>query len=121
MFFIEMECEKCHSYYSGRYCKICGIAPEKKKTTPIAKRSTKRAKQEREYSEKRKEYLKAKPICEVYNCNNASTDIHHPGGRIGTKLNDINNFLAVCRVCHNYIELNPAWAKEHGYSESRLT
>jgi hypothetical protein len=115
-----MKCDNGH-YFSGRYCKICGVKPQKKKPEPIAKRSKKRAKQERDYEKVRDAYLTVFPICEVHNCGMKSKDVHHKRGRIGSLLTDINYFMAVCRKCHSYIELHPEWAKIQGYSESRLT
>jgi hypothetical protein len=115
-----MQCKNCFSHYSGSYCKICGTPPEKKSKKPIAKRSKKRAKEEAEYSKVRLAYLKIFPVCEVLNCGNKSTEIHHRQGRIGALLTDVNHFLAVCEPCHKYIEMHPAWSKEQGYSESRL-
>lgn len=83
-------------------------------------RSVKRAKQEREYSKLRKEYLLRYTTCAVNGCNNESTEIHHQKGRIGDLLTDTKYFLPVCPVCHTLIELHPIWAKNCGYSLSRL-
>ena len=97
----------------------------------IAKRSNKRAKQEREYAKVRDQYLNDHPICEVhrepvgeiggmlYYCQ--ASEVHHKRGRIGKYLTDTRYFLAVCREAHDKIENNPSWAREKGYSESRLT
>lgn len=86
----------------------------------IRKISKKRAIQNKEYSKLRLEYLNEHPICDVGLCGAYATDIHHIAGRIGNKLTDITNFLAVCRKHHCEIEKNPIWAKEQGYSKSRL-
>jgi len=116
-----MKCPSCFCLYSGSYCHVCGTKPEKKKPEPIAKRSKKRAKEERDYEKVKKAYLEVFPICEVHNCGQSSFDIHHKKGRIGKLLIDINHFMAVCRKCHDYIELHPEWAKIQGYSENRLS
>mgnify|MGYP003433518007 CR=1 FL=1 len=84
-------------------------------------RSKKRAQQERHYTIQRGLFLENNPICQVKGCRSQSTEIHHKKGRIGDLLTDVRFFLAVCRSHHNYIEHNPAEAKEHGYSLSRLT
>lgn len=84
----------------------------------IRKLSKKRAKQNREYSTLRKQFLELNPNCRV--CGIEATDIHHKKGRTGHLLTDIRFFLPVCRRCHQRIELNPSWAKEKGYSLSRL-
>lgn len=89
--------------------------------TTIRRRSKKRAKQEREYLKLRDWYLSRQPTCEVKGCNCQSTEIHHKKGRVGDLLTDIRFFLAVCWVCHVYIETQPLWAKERGYSLSRLS
>jgi len=85
----------------------------------MKKISEKRAKQLREYGKLRDAYLRAFPCCAL--CYREATDIHHKAGRSGERLNDTSNFLAVCRACHSKIELNPTWAKENGYSKSRLS
>jgi hypothetical protein len=86
----------------------------------IAKMSTKRKGTKKEYDKVRKECLSKYPICQVEGCKRFATDIHHRKGRLGALLCDVTHFLAVCRGCHQKIEINPTWAKENGYSESRL-
>ena len=67
----------------------------------------------------RDDFLKDHFVCEV--CfKNPATDVHHKKGRLGELLTLVRYFLAVCRSCHTKIETNPKWAKENGYSESRL-
>ncbi len=112
---------ECGHIKSGNYCPICQTGKaEKKKPKPIKRVSKKRIVKNKEYSEIRKEYLKVFPVCEVENCTNKSIEIHHKSGKIGDLLTNINNFLAVCRKCHQKIELNPIFAKEQGYSKTRL-
>lgn len=86
----------------------------------IRKRSLKRAKQEREYAKLRFAYLNIFRLCQVCGCA-YSSEVHHKKGRIGELLTDTRFFLAVCHTCHQKIELFPDWAKEKGYSLSRLT
>jgi len=61
-------------------------------------------------------------VCQakLFGCTHLSTDLHHIKGRVGDLLTDENNFLAVCRSCHTFIEENPKFAKEKGFSKSRL-
>lgn len=61
-------------------------------------------------------------ICQarLKNCTLKATEVHHMQGRLGDLLTDESNFLAVCRNCHQEIELNPAMAKEKQFSNSRL-
>lgn len=115
-----MKCKNGH-IVSGGYCHVCEVKPEKKKPKPLRKVSVKRVIENKEYTKVREAYLKVFPVCEVLNCNNPSTEIHHKAGREGERLIDINHFLATCSTCHQYIELNPLWAKIQGYSLSRLT
>lgn len=110
----------CTHIKSGTWCKICETKPDKKAPKPLRKVSVKRVEENKEYLLVRVAYLKVFPVCEVYLCQQNSTEIHHKAGRTGEMLTDMNHFMAVCITCHKYIELNPVWAKMHGYSESRL-
>jgi len=49
-----------------------------------------------------------------------ATEVHHMKGREGVMLLDTKYWLAVSREGHVKIELNPEWAKEMGFSVSRL-
>ena len=52
-------------------------------------------------------------------CTINATDVHHKAGRSKNYL-DVLTWLAVCRTCHQWIELNAIAAKEMGLSTSRL-
>ena len=93
---------------------------EKKKRVPIRKLSLKRIAEEKVYKVVRAEYLAEHPKCEVRGCGNKSVEVHHKSGRVGDLLTDKRYFLAVCRGCHQKIELNPLWAKENNYSLNRI-
>jgi hypothetical protein len=49
-----------------------------------------------------------------------TTDVHHSKGRIGSLLLDTRYWIALSREGHKYVEENPEWAKENGYSLNRL-
>ena len=83
------------------------------KRTPLRRVSIKRQKELREYAKIRKEYLAAHPTCEVCGQRKA-TDIHHRNHRFGSRLNDVEYFLATCRVCHNDIHQRPSAARDRG-------
>lgn len=86
-----------------------------RRKTPLRKRSKRMTAELVRYDELRAAYLDVAPICEV--CDRArSTDIHHvkPLGRGGER-NNLDNFLAVCRGCHNKIHADPKWAEENGH------
>ena len=131
-------CDECSemrmiwkNHEGNRYCKVCwlrmsAVTGKQNKPTnrkPIARRSPKRAKQERDYMKERKTFLLSSPSCQAHLiniCTKHSTDVHHKKGRIGQLLTDTKFFLAVCRPCHDWIELNPKEAKELGYSINRI-
>ncbi len=92
-----------------------------KKQKPIAKVSAKKKQGLSEYKKVRLDYLQNHPVCQVEGCRRFASDIHHVRGRVGDLLCDVAHFLAVCRTCHQRIELQPNWSKEMGYSESRLS
>ena len=86
----------------------------------IPRRSKKRTIQELQYNADRKVFL-GKPenqICPV--TGQQTTEVHHMAGRIETLLLDQEYWLAVSHEGHKEIELNPTWAKEKGFSVSRL-
>ena len=77
----------------------------KKRLHPI---SAKRRRVSALYRSIRAEYLTKNPKCKV--CHGDASQIHHKAGRVGDKLNDTKDFLAVCFCCHRKIHDNPAWA-----------
>lgn len=78
------------------------------------------AKALKEYTTLRRQFLVANPICGVFK-DRPSTEVHHMKGRATIELLlDSNYWLAVSREAHQKIELNPDWAKDNGFSFSRL-
>jgi hypothetical protein len=77
----------------------------------ISNKSEKRKIQEKIYKDVRKIYLSNNPKCECDKSHTA-TEIHHINGRNGDRLNDINYFLSVCRLCHSWIHENPKEARK---------
>lgn len=90
---------------------------KRKRINPV---SAKRKVQLEEYKVQRIEYLRKHKKCEVNDCIEAATDVHHMRGRSGAQLNVEADFLATCRECHVYIEDHPDWARAKGYTRSRL-
>lgn len=94
-------------------------SPLRRKTPLRASRGLRRASrlrrtQLRKYSEERLEFLRAHLFCQI--CKNAvSTEAHHVRGRIGKRLLDFANCLAVCFNCHRKIHADPKWARGQGY------
>jgi hypothetical protein len=103
-----------------KYCKECWYTIEKPKS--ISPVSAKRRVEMDEYSKKRTAFLIVNPHCKakLVGCTGVATDVHHKVGRTGDNYLNMNTWLAACRSCHSWIELNPDAAKELGFSESRL-
>lgn len=60
--------------------------------------------------------LSEQPVCEVPWCEHASEDVHEPLTRArGGSILDRSNCRAVCRMHHDLIHLEPAWAYEFGF------
>jgi hypothetical protein len=78
-------------------------AKEKAPRKPIKKVGNKRKLQECEYRPLAKAFKEANPMCQVPNCSNPTSDIHHKKGRTGDLLTDVRYFMAVCRPCHTAI------------------
>jgi hypothetical protein len=115
-----MKC-KCGYLNSGDICNLCGEVLREKEyvDTKPKKVSLSMAKKLKEYSRLKAEFLKKNPMCKVYKDKKATT-IHHMKGRIGDLLLDTKYWIGVSMEAHDEIEKNPAWAKEKGYSLSRL-
>lgn len=107
------------SHGKEKYCKECWYNLEPpKKISPISKKMRETMD---EYSKKRAAFLVVYSKCQakLVGCTGNATDVHHKAGRGENHLN-ISTWMAVCRSCHSWIELNPTEAKELGYSENRL-
>jgi hypothetical protein len=116
------ENKACSNY--GRYARYCQhlsmTVPVK---SEIPKKSDKQKEADKEYKKVRAKYLKAHPFCEakLEGCGKVATEIHHKAGKIGELFTDPKNFLSVCRSCHTIIEKSPAFSRQNGFSNSRLT
>lgn len=91
-------------------------------TAKIKSVSTRLQKLQAIYGKLKKVHIKANPYCEakIEGCTGLAVDIHHRKGH-GEYFLDSTTFMSVCRNCHREIELRPAWAKEKGFSQSRLS
>lgn len=99
---------------------------------PINKQSEQMSKALAWYGPMKKKFIHGR-WCGVHGKPCLPVDIHHTRGRgLGfedeyaeergiPRLLDTRYWLAVCREIHTQIENNPGWAKENGYSESRLS
>lgn len=109
----------CSAACKFKYSKPVNI--KLKSMKPISKVSDKRKIENAKYSVLRIEFL-GKPenkICPI--TGKLTTDVHHSKGRIGSLLLDTRYWIALSREAHKYVEENPEWAKENGYSLDRLS
>lgn len=90
------------------------------KQKKISPRSKKRIAQEKIYSDLRRVFLNKQEnkVCPI--TNERTTTVHHKKGRIGDLLIDTRYWVALSMAGHIFVEQNPEWAKENGYSLSRL-
>jgi hypothetical protein len=102
----------CRQCYNIKYLK-----PIPTSKIPINKISNSQKKRHANYMLLRNEYLLENPICERCNLHFA-TECHHKKGKDGINL--FRHFMAVCRKCHQYIEVNSKEAKEEGWTISRI-
>ncbi|MGA9651921.1 hypothetical protein [Pedobacter sp.] len=97
------------------------VKKEPKKRSPIRPMSKKMTAERKTYRQLREEFL-SRPenmFCAVFP-HLRSCQVHHKIGRQGSLLNDTSNWLAVSHEGHARIENFPEWAKEFGFSGSRL-
>lgn len=94
-------------------------ARKTKVIVPVKKVTEKRAKQNREYMEMREQFLEQYPVCQVKDCQNKATEIHHIQGRSNDLLTNPENFLAICADHHRHFTDNSAEALKEGYSKLR--
>lgn len=109
--------------YCSRKCFNDNLKPnlKLKDFKPIKKVSDKRKIEMLKYSVLRTEFL-GKP--ENQKCpitGKPTTDIHHMKGRVGSLYLDTRYWVALSREGHKFVEENPEWAKDNGYSLNRLT
>jgi hypothetical protein len=96
----------------GRYARACGHLEDQKKESE---------ENLSEYLKVRKAFLSTHPTCEFGTCKKEAKEVHHKCGRSKRYLCDPRTFLAVCSGHHKFIETHPHFARENGYSLSRLS
>jgi hypothetical protein len=101
-------------------CRSSKPQPKQKKAYVIPQVSKKRKVEMLQYSVLRTEFLanKKNQVCPI--TKQPTTDIHHKKGRVGSLLLDTRYWVALSREAHKFVEENPEWAKENGYSLNRL-
>lgn len=106
----------------GKYCRL-HIGFTVPTQSEISKKSEKQKELDKKFAKAKKEYLREHSFCEarIEGCTTISIDVHHKAGKVTEELLlDKSLFLGVCRHCHTIIEKNPAFAKQQGFSVSRL-
>lgn len=94
-------------------------AAKVKVVTPVKKITAKRAKQNSEYLVMREQFLEQYPICQVKDCQNIATEIHHMQGKANDLLTNPENFMAICNDHHKHFTEHSAEAIKNGYSKLR--
>lgn len=90
--------------------------PKQKSYNSFKPISDKRTEELAIYRPLRDKYLAEHPVCEVKDCNNSTTNLHHKNGRLGKMVYNTAYFMACCHLCHpKRIHENPEWARENGY------
>lgn len=88
------------------------------KRTPLRKVSRQRAGRNALYTKLRIEFLEANKVCKLSGalpyCEFWACDVHHKDGREGKLLTDVENFIGLCRPCHDWVHQNPNLARERG-------
>jgi len=114
-------CKTCNEKYVPKYFlqKTCSTECEneyrsEKPIRPLPNKSERRKFEEKLYKDIRRIFLNQNPKCER-NKTHKATEVHHKAGRNGTRLNDVSEFMAVCRECHSYIHENPKEARSKGW------
>ena len=103
--------------YCSKQCepkKEIAAGKARKRINPM---SEKRKVDAKVYSTLRSVFLESRPECQVkipYVCTGKSTDVHHRARRGKNYLN-VQEFMAVCRGCHEWIESFPKESRELGY------
>jgi hypothetical protein len=130
-----MECQSCgNPKIENRDLMLCASCNSLRRrmdrakavdVKPIKKVSKGLAKEREVYARIRQKFLLNK-WCAYHGHPCIPTDIHHSAGREGVnekgipRLLDGEHFVPLCREAHEYIEKNPKYAKENGFTESRL-
>ena len=124
---IRSTTERVCNQYGCKVTAAMQIVEKQKKSEPknrfdkIPNVSKKRKIENLQYQVLRAEFLN-KPenkICPITKL--PTTDIHHKKGRIGSLFLNTDYWVALSREGHKFVEENPEWAKENGYSLNRLS
>jgi hypothetical protein len=120
-----IKCENCPYIGTSLSCLIkCHLNSKNKKYVKsiykIQKVSKKRQIELLRYNVLRIEFLNKKEnqICPI--TGKQATTIHHKMGRIGDLFLNTEFWVALSMEGHEFVEKNPNWAKDNGFSLNRL-
>lgn len=70
----------------------------------------------REYAKIKRIWLKdpKNKTCRFPTCRRKTQDVHHTRGRVGSLLIDAKFWVPLCREHHNWVQMQPARAREVG-------
>jgi hypothetical protein len=107
--------------YCGKKCKDIVKPANIKLKSPINKVSAKKKLDDIIYKSERIKFLMLpeNKICPI--TKKEATTIHHKKGRLGSLYLDKTFWVALSMEGHEFVEKNPEWAKENGYSLNRLS
>lgn len=120
-YFLQKHCDSPECNDSKQEYQANKISGTKKPQKAIKKVSEKRSIENLQYSADRIVFL-GKPenkICPI--TKKPTTDVHHKKGRVGSLFLNQRYWVALSREGHKYVEENPEWAKENGFSLNRLS
>jgi hypothetical protein len=93
------------------------------KRTPLARVSAKKRVADADYARVRKEVLDAcRHICQMRIagvCMVRATTTHHRLHRSAGGKHEADNLIGCCIFCHEYVEKNPSFAVERGWTVQR--
>lgn len=100
---------------------FAGAKPEVSKK-PIKKVSDKRKEENKTYKKQVKSAVKKDPRCKIKSpvCTGKAQGLHHLQKRSPKNLTNPKNQVSACNACNLYIEENPIWARNNGFTISRF-
>jgi hypothetical protein len=120
---LEKSCQNdsCRVEWAMQVVKKQKEKQAKDKKQSIKKVSYKRKLEDIIYKSERIKFLMldCNKVCPI--TKQPTTDVHHSKGRIGTLYLDKRYWIALSREGHKYVEEHPEWARENGFSLSRLS
>ncbi len=116
--------KRCNNCYWPYRNKVNAEKPRKQqKNSVIPQKSDNQLQRDIAYAKARKAWMPFHPICEAKldKCTGIAIEVHHRAGRSGRALLDTENWLAVCRNCHQWITEHSAESIKMGLSLKRNT